>query len=131
MTDHEIVWEFDGPGFVRATARCNASLDAFCRNLPACNCEEWGEEGRDGRGWFHRATEWVREDQEVNVKHYHSRPSDCNICTWLNEGDILECTGNLQFEIATTPINPIWMSPGYDWEPALTKDDQQTEGKGS
>lgn len=118
MTDHEIVWTFDGPGLVRAEARCNALPDAPCRMMPRCQCGEWSEEQRDEKGLFHTYEEYVTGDDTVEVKHRHDKPGDCNICLWLNESDILECTGNLQFEIATTPINPIWMSPGYDWEPA-------------
>jgi len=117
MSDHEIVWEFDSP-IVRATARCNAEPDARCRMAPSCQCEEWDDEGRDEKGWFHLAVEYgVGDDADTVVQHRHDKPSDCNICTWLNESDILECTGNFRMELAVTPIKPYWVSPGYDWEP--------------
>ena len=123
MADHEIVWTFDSRGWqVQADARCNAASDAACRNMPTCACEEWNDEQRDDDGWFHLAEEYVTtdtfSDDTVEVKHRHDRPSDCNICTWLNESDILECTGSFSLELAVTPIKPVWVSPGYDWEPA-------------
>ena len=86
--------------------------------MPKCNCEEWSVEDRDDKGWFHLAEEYVTGDDTVEVKHRHFEGSDCNICTWLNESDLLECTGSFTLELAVTPIRPIWQSPGYDWEPA-------------
>jgi hypothetical protein len=117
MADHEIVWTFHGSGaYVDQEARCNASPDASCRNMPECNCEEWDGEQRDGQGWFHYAYgPYAIIPDDI---HRHTKPSDCNICTWLNESDILECTGSFTLELAVTPINPLWQSPGYDWEPA-------------
>jgi hypothetical protein len=118
MSDHEIVWTFDTP-IVRAEARCNASADAPCRMMPRCQCEEWSEEQRDEKGLFHTYEEYVTGDDTVTVKHRHDKPSDCNICTWLNESDIEECAGGLHhFELAVIPIKTHWVSPGYDWEPA-------------
>lgn len=113
MSDHEIVWTFDSP-MVRAGARCNASPDAPCRMMPRCNCEEWAEERLDEQGFYHT----TGEDGNFEV-HRHDKPGDCNICLWLNESDVLEC-GSFSsiLELAVTPINPIWVSPGYDWEPA-------------
>jgi len=113
MADHEIVWTFDGSSArVEAEARCNAGPDAPCRMMPTCNCEEWDALERDKQGYFHRAG--GNEDGEI---HRHDRPDDCNTCTWLNDSDILECTGSFTLELAVTPINPIWVGPGYDWEP--------------
>jgi len=116
--DHEIVWTFDTP-IVRATARCNAPADAACRMMPSCQCEEWDEQ-RDDLGIFHEVEIPLGGlGSHVMEKHRHDKPSDCNICTWLNEGDIEECAGGLHhFELAVTPIKTHWVSPGYDWEPA-------------
>lgn len=114
MTDHEIVWKFQ-QDYVHATAVCTAEADASCRNLPKCDCETWPELRRDEKGWLHT----VGEDGNFEV-HRHSRPTDyCNICEWLNAGDLLECAeGRPTFEIARTPIETPWTGDYFEWKPA-------------
>jgi hypothetical protein len=86
-----------------------------------CDCEEW-EEKHGAGGFFHTIEQYgidAEAEADEVVVHRHTRPIDCNICTWLNESDILECAdGNIVLEIGVTPIEPLWASPGYDWKPA-------------
>ena len=111
MSDHVIVWEFNRD-HVTGEAVCNAGDDALCRNMPNCDCEIWLDISHDEQGWFHTA------EGNPPQLHRHDTPGDCNICEWLNASDIEECAeGRPTFDIARTPIEPVWTGDFYEWKP--------------
>jgi hypothetical protein len=44
---------------------------------------------------------------------------DCNVCLFINESGCVEELGAGTFVIAETPIRPLWIDDGCDWEAAL------------
>jgi hypothetical protein len=109
MSDHEILWEFD-IDTVRAEAVCHAHSDARCHQVPSCDCESWDEQ-EDEDGYFHEI-----EGQQ----HRHRQVDYCGIVTWLNADSPLDCAADdgSSFEIARTPIEPVWSGEYMQWRPA-------------
>lgn len=121
MSDHELTVTIDSGGWTSSEVRCsNAGDDAACRNMPECDCESWDIE-RDDEGWFHvtGAEYEVIVGEVVPVIHRHSKPSDCNVCEWLNADDPLECLVHSAkaIPVVTIPIKPVWSGDYYEWEP--------------
>lgn len=116
MSEHVIRWEFDRGG-VTAEAICHASPDADCRlTSVSCECERWGEIQRrnDGTIWHHIVD---YGDSIEPVWHEVKQMDDCNVCLFINESGCVEELGHGAFVIAETPIRPLWMDEGCDWEP--------------
>src|SRR5215216_6447849 len=113
MAEHVLEVTIERLGYTKTEVHCNAVTDAACRNMPECDCEGWNIE-KDQQGWFHTA------EGNPPVVHRHTKPSDCNICDWLNADDPLECMADSveTMPVASIPINPIWIGDYYEWEPA-------------
>jgi hypothetical protein len=115
-TPHAIRWEFDRGG-VTAQAVCYAEEGADCRlTSVSCACEQWGQIDRreDGTIWHHIVD---YGDSAEPVWHQLEPQDDCNVCLFINESGCVEELGHGQFVIAETPIDPIWLDDGCDWEP--------------
>lgn len=116
-TSHAIRWDFD-EGRVTATAICHAASDADCRlTSVSCECERWGEIQRrdDGTIWHHIVD---YGDSIEPVWHEVKPMDDCNVCLFINESGCVEELGSGSFVIAETPIRPLWVDEGCDWEAA-------------
>ena len=127
---HAIRWEFDRGG-VTATAVCHAEPGADCRlTSVSCECEMWGEIQRrdDGTIW-HKIVDYG--DSYEPVWHEVKPMDDCNVCLFINESGCVEELGAGAFVIAETPIRPLWVDGGCDWErvipPAKTSIDATEE----
>lgn len=126
MSEHIIRWTYDR-GTVDAEAVCIAAPDADCRlTSVSCECEQWGEIQRcdDGTIWHHivdygDSTEPVWHEVKVMDK-------DCNVCLFINESGIPIELGpqRSNFVIAETPIRPVWLAGGCDWEPVAKEADR-------
>lgn len=117
---HVMRWTFDHGG-VRAEAVCNMPPGADCRlTSVACECERWGEIRRrdDGTIW-HKIVDWYGEPIDSVEPQWHEiKPmDDCNVCLFINESGCVEELGHGSFVIAETPIKPLWVDEGCDWEP--------------
>lgn len=117
MSDHFIRWTF-GLGGVSAEAICRAEPGADCRlTSVSCECERWGEIWRrdDGTIWHH-----IDDDYGTHEPVWHEvKPmDDCNVCLFINESGCVEELGRGEFVIAETPIRPVWLDDGCDWEAA-------------
>lgn len=114
MSEHFIRWTFDR-GRVDAVAVCTATDGADCRLTGACDCEEWGEIWRreDGTIW-HKIVDYG--DSIEPVWHEVKPQDDCNICLFINESGCVEELGAGEFVIGETPIKPVWVDGGCDWE---------------
>ena len=113
---HAIRWEFDRGG-VTATAVCHAEPGADCRLISvSCACERWGEIQRrdDGTIWHHIVD---YGDSYEPVWHEVKPMDDCNVCLFLNVSGYVEELGGGAFVIAETPIRPLWVDDGCEWEP--------------
>lgn len=114
--DHMIRWTFDRGG-VNAEAICNLAPGADCRlTSVSCECEEWGEIQRrdDGTIW-HKIVDYG--DSYEPVWHEVKPMDDCNVALFINEsGCVEELGGKAVFTIAETPIRPVWVDGGCDWE---------------
>lgn len=114
---HHIVWEFDN-GYVTAKVVCESGADANCRLYAvSCECEEWHIE-RDSTGAaFHLATEYDDDTSaEIEVRHAMRAGDECNVATWINEGDIEELhDGPTTFIIGQVDIAPVWHADHYQW----------------
>ncbi|TIC78793.1 hypothetical protein [Nocardioides sp. GY 10127] len=122
-TTHSIRWDYDA-GDVTATAICHAEPGADCRlTSTTCECEEWGEIRRrdDGTIW-HRIVGGTETEPQW---HQVVPQDDCNVCLFINDsGCPEEFGGNRYFTIAETPIRPVWLVDGCDWEPATSSTDE-------
>ena len=113
---HTIRWEFDRGG-VTAQAVCHAEPGADCRlTSVSCECEHWGEisRGEDGSIW-HKIVDYG--DSHEPLWHEVKPMDDCNIVLFINESGCVEELGHGTFVIAETPIRPVWLDEGCDWEP--------------
>lgn len=116
---HSIRWTFDR-GAVTAEAVCNEAPGADCRlTSVTCECEEWGEIRRtgepDNKIW-HKIVGYG--DSIEPLWHEVVPQDDCNVCLFINEsGCVEELGGRVEFIIAETPIRPVWLGDGCDWEP--------------
>ena len=121
---HAIRWEFDRGGVI-ATAVCHAAPGADCRLTSiSCECEVWGEIQRrdDGTIW-HKIVDYG--DSYEPVWHEVRPTDDCNVCLFINESGCVEELGAGQFVIAETPIRPLWVDGGCDWEPVAPDERRQ------
>lgn len=113
---HAIRWTFDRDS-VFAEAVCHAEPGADCRlTSVACECERWGEIQRreDGTIWHH--IEGYGDSIEP-VWHQVKPMDDCNVCLFLNEsGYVMELGPRVERVIAETPIKPVWLDDGCDWD---------------
>ncbi len=116
MSAHVMRWTFDRDS-VFAQAVCLAEPGADCRlDSVTCECERWGEIQRrdDGTIWHRIVDGGPLEPQWHEVKPQ----DDCNICLFINEGGYpMELGPKRTFVIAETPIQPVWLDDGCDWEP--------------
>lgn len=115
MSKHAIRWTFD-QGCVTAEAICHAPPGADCRLASkTCECEELGQIWRrpDGTIW-HKIVDYG--DSHEPVWHEVVPQDDCNICLFINGSGCVEELGAGEFVIAETPIKPIWVDGGCDWE---------------
>ena len=119
MAEHAIRWTYSHGG-VTAEAVCLAAPDADCHlTSVTCECERWGEIRRTAGKIWHRIVDGsATEPQWHEVKLV----DDCNICLFINESGCPEelTAPGTEFVIAETPINPVWLDEGCDWEPATT-----------
>lgn len=116
MSDHVIRWTFDRGG-VTAEAVCSAEPGADCRLASvACECEHWGEIQRrdDGTIW-HKIVDYG--DSTEPLWREVKPQDDCNVALFINESGCVEELGHGSFVIAETPIRPVWLDDGCDWEP--------------
>lgn len=114
---HSIRWTFDRGG-VTAEAVCHGKPGDNCRlTSVSCECEEWGEIWRreDGTIW-HKIVDYG--DSCEPVWHQVVPQDECNVVLFINESGCAEELGRGAFVIAETPIEPIWVGDGYEWEPA-------------
>lgn len=111
MTDHEIVWTFEGAwADVRAEMVCHASADAPCHQRPSCGCEGWDLQ-QDDAGYYHECE---------GERHEHHPVPDCGVGEWLNADSPMECAvKGVEFEIGRTPIVPVWNGDYMQWEPTI------------
>lgn len=114
---HAIRWEFDD-GSVTATAVCHAEPGADCRlTSVSCECEQWGEIRRTKNKIWHRIVDGsATEPQWHEVKAM----DDCNVCLFINESGCVEelAVRGTRIDLGETPIKPVWLDEGCDWEVA-------------
>lgn len=113
---HVIRWTFDRGG-IDVEAICKAPEGADCRLAGPCECEQWGEILRrdDGTIW-HKIVDYG--DSYEPVWHEVKPQDDCNVCLFINESGWPQELGRGTFTIAETPIEPIYVDGGCDWEVA-------------
>jgi len=115
---HAIKWEFER-GSVTATAVCHAEPGADCRlTSVACECEQWGEIWRkdDGTIW-HK----ILDGGPIEPVWHQVEPmDDCNVCLFINESGCVEelAVDGTVIDLGETPIEPVWLGDGCDWEVA-------------
>jgi hypothetical protein len=113
MSDHEMVWTFDND-YVSGEVVCLAPADAVCHQRPKspCVCENWDlkKDEKDEVGYYH---------EYDGEQHRHAPVPDCGVLEWLNDSP-LECAADdaWRFEIARTPIEPVWQGDYMQWRPA-------------
>lgn len=117
-TDHAIRWEFDD-GWLTATAVCHAPADADCHLTSIeCECEQWGQIQRrdDGTIWHH--INYYGETIEP-AWHQVTLMDDCNVCLFINESGYTEelAVKGTRIDLGETPIRPVWLDDGCEWEP--------------
>jgi hypothetical protein len=110
---HAIRWEFDHD-CVTATAVCHAPPDADCRlTSVSCECERWGEIRRTADKIWHK----IIDGTDLEPQWHEVKPMDeCNVCLFINESGCVEELGAGSFLIAETPIRPLWVDDGCEWE---------------
>ena len=124
MSEHVIIWEHD-VDTVTARVACLEEPGADCRLRGECECESWGpiERREDGTIW-HQLTDGYRDlDLPRDVPQWHEvKPWDgCNIALFLNEDASVIAESSQErtaFEIARTPIDPVWNGDWYEWKRA-------------
>jgi len=113
MSEHAIRWFFD-QDTICCEAICTAPPGANCRLSCPEGCEQWSTERADGQV-FHVAGE---EGDGTEIRHALEPVPYCNVCEFLNsDGDIPELAYKVgTFDLAVTPILPIWEGDYYSWE---------------
>lgn len=121
-SSHHIEWEFD-QDTVSAKAICESGPDANCRQYAACDCESYNIDRDETGAVYHLSIEWDDVlDKEMSVRHPMRAGEACNVCEWLNEGDIEEQAFERQrFVIARTPIESHWDYDHVTWSPSAEK----------
>lgn len=119
MSEHAIRWTFEDQRVI-AEAVCHAAADADCRLASiSCECERWGEIQRrdDGTIWHHIAD---YGDSHEPVWHQVKVADECNICLFINDSGCVEelTSTRTVIDLGETPINPVWLDDGCDWETA-------------
>lgn len=112
---HSIVWTFENDS-VEGKAVCD---DDECLNRYRCgpDCEVYYDVRRDPDGNVTHAP-WDDENRQAIQRHVMEKDTTCSVCEFLNADPwILKelNDGHQSFEIASTPIVPVWDGDGCLW----------------